>query len=66
MGEGISESIRKVTMEEEFRICPACGYERGFHVSFLKEDGGGPLRSVLICPNCGARFELEGVRLAMG
>ena len=66
MKEGVSESISKVTMEEEFRICPACGYERGFHVSFLKEDGRGDVRKILICPNCGARFELEGVHMATG
>lgn len=66
MKEGISESINKVTIEEEFRICPACGYERGFHISFLKESGGGAVRSILICPNCGTRFELEGVRIATG
>jgi hypothetical protein len=66
MKEGISANISKVTIQEEFRICPEGGYERGFHVSFLKEDGEDAVRSILICPNCGARFELEGLQIATG
>ena len=53
----ISKEISPVKIEEEFRICPACGYESGFHLSFIPEEGGADLRLVLICPQCGARFE---------
>jgi transcription elongation factor Elf1 len=55
LSEKVSEEIRQVEPVDEFRICLACGYERGFHVSFL-HDGGDP-RIVLICPNCGARYD---------
>ena len=55
MNEKVSEEIRQVEPEGEFRICPACGYERGFHASFLRN--GENYRIVLIWPNCGARYD---------
>jgi len=27
--------IKNITMGEEFHTCPQCGYEKGFHTSFL-------------------------------
>jgi len=51
----VSEQIRKIDLQEEFRVCPACGYELGFHSSFLKD--GEAYRIILICPNCGARYD---------
>lgn len=41
---------------EEFRKCPTCGYERGFHVSFQKESDTIQVR--FICPECGSSFDL--------
>jgi rubredoxin len=41
---------------EEFRICPDCGYGRGFHTSFQKE--GDIFRIIFICPECGSSFDL--------
>ncbi len=52
----VSEDIRKIELAEEFRICPACGYERGFHCSFLPEEEG--YKIPLICPDCGARYDV--------
>jgi hypothetical protein len=40
---------------EEFRICPVCGYGRGFHV-FLKPGADGPAVG-FICPSCGSSFD---------
>ena len=54
---GVSDQIREIEVEEELRICPDCDYARGFHVSFLPE--GDKLRVVLICPNCGARYDVH-------
>ena len=51
-----SRDIVKVELAEEFRICPQCGYELGFHSSFLP-DGAG-YRIILICPECGARYDV--------
>ena len=60
---------------EELHICPACGYEYGFHTSFISVNAGkngkeSPVKStgaryrvILICPECGARFD-AGWRIA--
>jgi uncharacterized Zn finger protein len=53
----VSEEIKKVELGEEFRICPSCSYELGFHSSFLRSEEG--YRIVLICPNCGARYDVD-------
>jgi hypothetical protein len=54
-------------VDEEFRVCPACGYEYGFHTSFIRADAGknSPVKStrevyrvILICPECGARYDV--------
>jgi len=50
----VSEEIKELPQGDEFRVCPSCGYEYGFHVSFLR-DGEG-YRIVLVCPECGARY----------
>jgi uncharacterized protein with PIN domain len=59
--------IKIIKIEEELRKCPDCGYELGFHTSFVnahanKED---PVKStrelyrvILICPECGARYDV--------
>ena len=51
----------------ELSVCPACGYALGFHTSFISENAekGNPVKStretyrvILICPECGARFDV--------
>ena len=42
---------------KEFRTCPTCGYGRGFHLSF--EGDGDSFFLILICPDCGASFNLN-------
>ena len=54
----VSENIEAVETNEEFRICPACGYQRGFHVSFMPNGSDKPERLVPICPSCGGRYEI--------
>jgi predicted RNA-binding Zn-ribbon protein involved in translation (DUF1610 family) len=51
-----SRDIVKVDLAEEFRICPQCGYELGFHSSFLQAEEG--YRIIFICPECGARYDV--------
>jgi hypothetical protein len=51
-----SRDIVKIELAEEFRICPQCGYELGFHSSFLRAEEG--YRIILICPECGARYDV--------
>ncbi|MBW2252629.1 MAG: hypothetical protein JRF60_18895 [Deltaproteobacteria bacterium] len=40
--------IKDVDMEDEFKVCPSCGYEDGFHSMFRKE--GVITRWLFICP----------------
>ena len=40
---------------EEFRVCPACGYGRGFHLFFRNK--GKRMAIGLICPDCGQSFD---------
>ena len=54
----VNKDIRTIDVQEEFRICPNCGYQRGFHVSFIPKEGKKLLRLVLICPSCGSRYEI--------
>jgi len=35
-----SEEIVKIEPAEGFRVCPRCGYELGFHSSFLRSEEG--------------------------
>ena len=52
----VTQEIKKIKLGEEFRICPQCGYELGFHSSFLCEEGD--FKIVFICPECGARYDV--------
>ncbi|MDD1684330.1 MAG: hypothetical protein LUQ19_00415 [Methanoregula sp.] len=59
--------ITSLKVLEDLHTCPACGYDRGFHVSFISAGAGKdttPVRStrevcrvILICPECGARYD---------
>jgi len=54
----VSKEITKVEVKEEFRVCQACAYGHGFHVSFVPRDDSDALQLILICPNCGARYDI--------
>jgi len=48
--------IIKVAMEDEFKICPSCGYKDGFH-SMLKNEEGHT-KWLFICPACHDVFDI--------
>ena len=60
--------IKTIKIDDELRVCPSCGYEFGFHTSFLKLNAGKnpPLIKstrdvymvILLCPECGARYDV--------
>lgn len=61
------KEITRLPVENELHTCPDCGYERGFHTSFVNAgpDRGIPgmfprevFRVILICPECGARYDV--------
>jgi hypothetical protein len=63
----VVSEIKNIKIEDELHVCPACGYELGFHTSFFKPHAGkdSPVKStrevyqvILICPECGARYDV--------
>ncbi len=63
---------KTVKMDDEFKVCPSCGYEDGFHSMFKKE--GDITKWLFICPSChdvfdiglNAQFSSEGDDLTLG
>ncbi|HHT9130831.1 MAG TPA: hypothetical protein ACFYEC_08220 [Candidatus Brocadiaceae bacterium] len=47
---------KPVSIEKEFHVCPQCGYEDGFHTSFLRIKKE-TCKIILICPSCHARYD---------
>ena len=59
--------IKMLKPVDDLHICPACGYALGFHTSFVNVSANkdNPIKStretwrvILICPECGARFDV--------
>ena len=48
--------VKAVKMDDEFKICPSCGYEDGFHSMFKKE--GDITKWLFICPSCHEVFDI--------
>ncbi|MFC1886388.1 hypothetical protein ACFLZM_04965 [Thermodesulfobacteriota bacterium] len=49
--------IKAVEMKNnEFKVCPSCGYEDGFHSMFKKE--GSFTKWLFICPSCQTVFDI--------
>ena len=49
--------IEKIKIEDEFKVCPVCGYEDGFHIMFKRINGN--LKTLYICPSCHQVFEID-------
>jgi uncharacterized protein with PIN domain len=64
----VLHEIKNIKIDDELRVCPECGYEFGFHTTFLKLNAGkNPMvikstrdvyRVILLCPECGARYDV--------
>lgn len=50
-------AVHRVKLKDEFRVCPHCGYEDGFH-TMLKRDKQ-QIQTLYICPACHDVFEIE-------
>ena len=50
--------VKQVAVEDEFRRCPECGYNNGFHNMFKAAKGNGHIKWYLICPNCAGVFDV--------
>jgi len=51
-----NEKPEQITIEEELHVCPECGYEDGFHTSFVRQ-AKEQCKIALICPSYHARFD---------
>lgn len=49
-------TINVVKFENEFKICPTCGYKDGFHSMFRREDES--TKWLFICPHCHEIFDI--------
>jgi hypothetical protein len=52
----MEDEIKQIKMDDEFRVCPSCGYKDGFHSMFRKEDG--VTKWLFICPECHKIFDI--------
>lgn len=52
----MDDKIIQTDMADEFKVCPSCGYEDGFHNMFKKE--GAVTKSLFICPACHNVFDI--------
>ncbi len=52
----MDRDVEKIDMQDEFRVCPACGYRDGFHSMFRKQ--GEVTRWLFICPSCHKLFDI--------
>jgi hypothetical protein len=60
------KEITSLPVESEIHTCPDCGYQLGFHTSFVSASTNrDPVKStrdvwrvILICPECGARYDV--------
>jgi len=48
--------VQNVTVEDEFKVCPSCGYKDGFHSMLKKEKD--KFRWLFICPSCHEVFDV--------
>jgi uncharacterized Zn finger protein len=52
----MDSEIINVTLENEFKVCPSCGYKDGFHSMLKKEEDG--IKWLFICPSCHDVFDI--------
>ena len=60
----MNEEIHEITITDEFKICPLCGYKDGFHSAFKK--GQGTTKWLFVCPSCHAVFDIGYSVAAVG
>ena len=52
----MDDKIHKLTVDNEFKVCPLCGYKDGFHSAFKKEQE--VTKWLFVCPSCHATFDI--------
>ena len=60
----MTKKITKIKMKNEFRVCPNCGYEDGFHSMFETTDKDKEYSWKFICPDCHKIFDI-GLKVSL-
>lgn len=50
------KNVIDIAFDEEFSICPTCGYRDGFHSVFRSDNS--EIKCLLICPACHDTFDI--------
>jgi hypothetical protein len=50
--------VKRAEIGEEFRVCPHCGYESGFHNMFRPSGDPELLDWFFICPGCATQWDV--------
>jgi hypothetical protein len=56
--ESDAGELKKAEIGQEFRVCPGCGYESGFHNMFRPSAEPGALEWFFICPSCSSQWDV--------
>jgi len=52
----MDNKVIEVKTWDEFKTCPSCGYEDGFHTMLKREQDS--IRWLFICPSCSHVFDI--------
>lgn len=52
-----TENVHPISIGEEMRDCPLCGYTDGFHNVFRPSSRQGMLDWLFVCPGCSECFD---------
>ena len=54
----MKDEIKVIKVEQDFKVCPICGYQDGFHSVFDRINEGTEYGWILICPSCHTTFDI--------
>ena len=54
----MNDKIHNIVFEDEFRICPVCGYKDGFHTMLQRDKENDLVRWLFICSSCHEIFDI--------
>jgi transposase len=52
------EEINFIEVKEDFKVCPVCGYQDGFHSMFERIQESNEFHWRFICPSCHKIFDI--------
>jgi hypothetical protein len=55
------QKVKKIKIKDRFEVCPACGYENGFHIILINDSKArsSVMNFQLKCPNCAQTYDLK-------